>query len=69
MQVKFQTKELARAAPRAVEERGDGIHVVLDAVGPVEDDGAVPDEVLVEGTVVRRVELPFYDPKGVRARG
>ena len=32
-------------------------------------DGAVPDEVLVEGTVVRRVELPFYDPSGVRARG
>ena len=32
-------------------------------------DGAVPTEVRIEGQVARRVELPFYDPEGVRARG
>lgn len=32
-------------------------------------DGAVPDEVVVEGVAARRVEVPFYDPEGVRARG
>ena len=32
-------------------------------------DGMLPDEVRVEGMVVRRAELPFYDPEGVRARG
>ena len=32
-------------------------------------DGALPDEVVVDGQTARRVSLPFYDPEGVRARG
>jgi glycine cleavage system aminomethyltransferase T len=30
--------------------------------------GALPDEVTVSGRVARRVETPFYDPEGTRAR-
>ena len=32
-------------------------------------DGELPDEVVIEGQTARRVEVPFYDPEGVRARG
>ncbi len=32
-------------------------------------DGVLPDEVVIEGETARRVDLPFYDPEGVRARG
>lgn len=31
-------------------------------------DGALPEEVTVDGRTARRVELPFYDPEGSRAR-
>ena len=32
-------------------------------------DGALPDEVVIEGQTARCVAAPFYDPEGVRARG
>ncbi|MBM3679088.1 MAG: aminomethyl transferase family protein, partial [Actinobacteria bacterium] len=32
-------------------------------------DGALPEEVEVDGRVARRVPVPFYDPAGERARG
>jgi sarcosine oxidase subunit alpha len=32
-------------------------------------DGEVPETVVIEGREARRVELPFYDPTGARARG
>jgi glycine cleavage system aminomethyltransferase T len=31
-------------------------------------DGALPDEVTIDGRRARRVAAPFYDPEGVRAR-
>lgn len=33
------------------------------------DGGELPAEVRIEGEIARRVELPFYDPDGGRARG
>ncbi|MEM9519223.1 MAG: glycine cleavage T C-terminal barrel domain-containing protein [Actinomycetota bacterium] len=32
-------------------------------------DGELPDSVVIDGQVARRVDLPFYDPDGGRARG
>ncbi len=31
-------------------------------------DGALPNEVMINGRIVRRVPTPFYDPEGTRAR-